>query len=259
MASIIRSPAISEERRKLTTRRTRAKADVAPAEAAVEPAKPAVAAPQAAPSAAPAPSVPAQAAAPAPAPVPDVARLVEQARDAVIAQFKGEAEKARELGRERGLQEGRDAGAEEVRASFEGELARVRSIADRLGGAVETGIAGLEDVAVAIAFEALCKLLGTSAVTPDGIRALVREAAAHAINNEKVVVRVHPGDLATLKSAGTLEAALPSGTAVSWIADKGVELGGCVVETDSGELDARLETQIEKLRQTLVAARRLGT
>ena len=39
--------------------------------------------------------------------VADVNELVQQARLAVLVQFKDEAEKARELGRQRGLQEGR--------------------------------------------------------------------------------------------------------------------------------------------------------
>jgi flagellar biosynthesis/type III secretory pathway protein FliH len=42
---------------------------------------------------------------------------------------------------------------------------------------------------------------------------------------------------------------------VHWAADKSIELGGCVIETDGGTLDARLETQVEGLRAALVAAR----
>jgi flagellar assembly protein FliH len=235
MASIIRSPAIADERRKLTSRRP--------------------------PSAEAAAIVPSTEASPVHAPepkpaAPDVQSLVAQARESVLAQFKDEAEKARELGRQRGLQEGRLAGAEEAKKSFESELARVRSIAGKLQQAVESGIRGMEDVAIAIAFEATCKMLGTAAVTREGIQGLVKEAVAHAINTERVVVRLHAGDLSALREVDALDTALQSGTQVSWVADDSIELGGCVVETDGGELDARLETQVERLRATLVAARR---
>lgn len=249
MVSIIRSPAISEEKRKLTTRSARARV----AQAGVDVVVPSVPLPLAPAAVAP-PTPPAQET--VRLPVPDMNSLIEQARESVLAQFKEEADKARELGRQRGLQEGRTAGTEEAKRTFEAELARIRSIADRLQEAVETGFNGVEDMAVAIAFEALCKMLGNTAVTPEGVQALVRQAAAHAINNEKVVVRLHAGDLSVLRAVGALDATLPSGAAVSWVADKAVELGGCVVETDGGELDARLETQIEKLRKTLVAAHR---
>ncbi|MGZ3182489.1 MAG: FliH/SctL family protein [Telluria sp.] len=233
MATIIRSAVVSEEKRKLPARGA-GKAMAASAAAA-------------------APAAPAPA---APAAPPNVEQLIEQARTAVLAQFKNEADTARELGRERGLQEGRQQGAAEARQSFEAELARVRSLADGLQAALAGSIHGLEDLAVALAFEAVCKMLGTAAVTEDGIRALVHQAAQHAAHVEKVVVRLHPADLAALTDAGALDGALPSGSAASWVADKSIELGGCVVETDGGKLDARLETQIEGLREALVAARR---
>lgn len=260
MVSIIRSPAISEERRKLKSRRTlagealSAAADPAALGAPVTPPAPLAVPAAPAPVAAQAPAPAAVAPPPAP-PVPDMNALIAQARESVLAQFKDEADKARELGRQRGLQEGRQSGAEEAKKTFEAELARVRSIADQLQQASAAGFKGLEDMAVAIAFEAVCKMMGSSAVTREGIHALVSEAAAHAVNNEKVVVRLHPGDLSALRGAGALDDALPSGTLVSWSADKNVVLGGCIVETDSGELDARLETQIDRLRATLLAAR----
>ena len=181
--------------------------------------------------------------------------LLAQAREAVLAQFKQEAETARELGRQRGMQEGRAAGAEEARREAEAELARIRSIAGKLQGALGAGIEGLEDVAVEIAFEAVCKMLGTAAVSRDGIRALVQEAAGRVASTERITVRLHPGDLTALQAAGALDSVLAPQHGVHWAADKSIELGGCVIETDGGTLDARLETQVERLRAALVAAR----
>ena len=188
-------------------------------------------------------------------PVSDFDALLAQARESVLAQFKQEAEAARELGRQRGLQEGRVTGAEEARRDAAAELVRIRSLAEKLQGALDDGIRGMEDVAVAIAFEAVCKLLGTAAVTPDGVRALVRQAASHVGAAERIVVRLHPGDLAALQAAGTLDTHLAQAGSVTWSADPSIELGGCVVETDGGTLDARLETQLEALRTTILAAR----
>jgi hypothetical protein len=88
------------------------------------------------------------------------------------------------------------------------------------------------------------------------VKDLVKQAATHALNSEKVVVRLHAADLAMLREAGALDASLPSGALVTWVADKAVALGGCVIETDGGELDARLETQIDRLRSALVIARK---
>ncbi len=193
---------------------------------------------------------------PAKVPTEDTGALVEQVRRSILAQIKSEAEAARELGRQRGLQEGRAAGREESQQAFAAELARVRSISGRLSDALASGIGGLEDIAVAIAFEAICKVLGEAAVTQEGVRAQVRQAAAHAKNKEHVVVRLNAADLSALREAGALNSTLPPDKAVSWVADDSIELGGCVVETDGGGLDARLETQLERMRAALLAARR---
>ncbi len=241
MVSIIRSPAISDEKRKLSTRRSHVKEEhpavVAPGDLSTKTSQP------------PNPGSPQNQS------THDVNALVEQARLSVLAQIKDEAEEARDLGRERGLREGRLAGAEEAKQSFVAELARVKSLADNLQQAMETGIHGLEEMAVAIAYEAVCKVIGQEAVTREGVQALVRQATAQALHSEKLVVRLHTADLSMLREAGVLDSTLPSGTAVSWVADKGVVLGGCVIETDGGELDARLETQVDRLRTALTAAR----
>ena len=182
--------------------------------------------------------------------------LVEQVRRSILTQVKSEAEAARELGRQRGLQEGRAAGREEAQQAFAAELARVRSVAGKLSEALAAGIGDMEDLAVAIAFEAVCKVLGETAVTEEGVRAHVRQAATHIKNKERLVVRLHAADLSALRAAGALNAILPPGKTISWLADDSIELGGCVVETDGGGLDARLETQLERMRAALLAARR---
>ena len=40
------------------------------------------------------------------------------------------------------------------------------------------------------------------------------------------------------------------------VADDSIALGGCLLETARGGLDARLETQVQRLRELLLAARR---
>jgi flagellar biosynthesis/type III secretory pathway protein FliH len=41
------------------------------------------------------------------------------------------------------------------------------------------------------------------------------------------------------------------------LSDDRVLLGGCLIETSGGTLDGRLETQMQQLRDTLLAARRM--
>jgi flagellar assembly protein FliH len=238
MSSIIHSPEISNQKRKLTSRRSTLRDEESTNSAIAEAA------------AATGNSTDQSETTTA------LKSVVEQARQSVLAQFKEEAEAARELGRQRGLREGRLTGIEESKQNFATEIARVRSIADKLPQALRAGVDGMEDTLVEIAFEAACKILGNAAVSREGVQAMVRQAAARTLSGEKVLVRLHPSDIALLRKAGALGEELPNGAAVSWMADQRIALGGCVIETDGGELDARLETQIQRLRNELVAARK---
>lgn len=237
MAPILRSPIISGAKRKIVPRRTRA-GEGNTAESVAGELAPTIG------------GVP-----PDDNRADEIKKIVEQARSSVLTQFKEEAEAARELGRQRGLREGRSAGIDEAKQGFASEIARVRSIADKLPQAFKSGVEAMEDTLVDIAFAAICKILGNTAATREGIQDMVRQASAQVVAAETVVIRVHPSDLTLLRNAGVLETTLPSGIAVSWGSDKEVELGGCVVETGGGELDARLETQIQRLRAALIAAR----
>ena len=73
---------------------------------------------------------------------------------------------------------------------------------------------------------------------------------------------MHPDDLAMLQKGQGPMQGLPGGTDVQWVASSEVALGGCILQSPEGGLDARFETQLEALRemllQTRAAARKQG-
>jgi len=147
-------------------------------------------------------------------------------------------------------------GTEEVHHAAAAELARLRSVVDALGDVTASAIGGIEDTAVAIAFEAVCKVLGDAATSHEGIAAIVCDVCRRITARQALTIRLHPSDFDMLRSAGALSALLPGSAQVSWVASDEVELGGCFVDLDGGgTLDARLETQIDSLRDALVTAR----
>ncbi|MDR5675688.1 MAG: F0F1 ATP synthase subunit delta, partial [Armatimonadota bacterium] len=76
----------------------------------------------------------------------------------------------------------------------------------------------------------------------------VREAAERLHASGALVVRVNPQDLERLRSSGVdLERA---GVRLRWVADPSVD-GGCVVESDSGVVDATVATQLRTLQERL--------
>lgn len=234
-SNIIRTPVIAESRRRLGRR----PGD----EAQLEPGEPA-------------------------APTPDTGQqaedkklqaLLENARLSVLSQIKTEAEAAREMGRQRGLVEGRQAGREEIQQSLSSEISRIQMISRKLAAALEADIAGLEGMALALAYEAVCKLLGEQAPMQDMVQMQVRNALSRMAASERIQVRVHPADLTTLQQAGALKSGFPGSKELVWVADPSLDAGGCMVETDGGTLDARLDTQLELFKKLLLETRAKNT
>jgi flagellar assembly protein FliH len=76
-------------------------------------------------------------------------------------------------------------------------------------------------------------------------------------SNEKARVRLSPADhqlLAQQAESGGIDT-----TRFELVSDKAIALGGCVVETRAGRIDGTLETQLARLADTLLAARRATT
>jgi len=175
-------------------------------------------------------------------------------------EFEARAEAAAAEARERGHGEGVELGkAEALREAGEQGAAAARAIA-AVARRAEREIEGMHDQIVAVAFEAVCKVLGAHAIERDVVAAMVREAVARVKHDEAVLVRLHPQDCALLRGkVGDLRGD-PEGEEqhfkVELVADDKIALGGCMVETDGGLLDARLETQMERLRAALLRARR---
>jgi flagellar assembly protein FliH len=94
---------------------------------------------------------------------------------------------------------------------------------------------------------------------------MVREVIDQAREREQLVVRLAPqdfalltgGDAASTAAAGRSEE--EGSTFGAWkaqlVPDTRVALGGCLIDSPGGTLDGRLETQLQSLRDLLLAVR----
>ena len=148
---------------------------------------------------------------------------------------------------QRGYAAGLEKGEAEARRQLQTQIERVQGLAAQLSQAKAAMLKDAEDGAVELAFAALCRILGEQAPTREGVLAMVERCAAGARAHEQVSVRLHPDDVALLDPA--------EAHAVRFVADAGIALGGCIVDSSTGSLDARLETQLARLAETLAAVR----
>jgi flagellar assembly protein FliH len=81
-------------------------------------------------------------------------------------------------------------------------------------------------------------------LAPEHVRAVVERELTRLQPARRVVLRVHPDDLALLDPPETLGARHELRAPLSFEADATLSRGGCVIDTDLGQIDARLETRL---------------
>jgi flagellar assembly protein FliH len=84
------------------------------------------------------------------------------------------------------------------------------------------------------------------------VEATVREALRQAEDTAEIVIQLHPEDLALLRQhQSPLLDGLPEAGPLRFVHSTEVSRGGCIIQTRFGLIDARRETKIEQLRQSL--------
>jgi len=105
-----------------------------------------------------------------------------------------------------------------------------------------------EPEAVRMVVDSVEKILGRE-IAKGAVVDVIREAITKAVGR-KVVLRVNPGDYLTVqKKMKDLTAVLDGSQTFVMKEDESVTAGGCVVETELGTVDARLEIQLAAIRR----------
>ncbi|MEM5421252.1 FliH/SctL family protein [Paraburkholderia ferrariae] len=175
--------------------------------------------------------------------------LLRERRDAVLAA-------AHEEGYARGAESAREA----VQREWSALAVRAQTTLDELRATMTRQSEASAELALQLTFAALGKLLGTALVSRDGVQGAIAQALAQADAQRVIAIRVAPQDLALLggtAQASGLLSGLPRDVTIE--ADERVTLGGCLVETTHGTLDARIETQLDMLLQVLRDARAVSS
>lgn len=87
--------------------------------------------------------------------------------------------------------------------------------------------------------------------SPESIVPLVRQMLERAAAAERILIRLSPRDHGYLKTHPGLIGEVDSFANLRLRPDSSIESGGCVVESEQGNWDARLGTQLELLRAEL--------
>lgn len=187
----------------------------------------------------------------------DVRRMadLEASLTRELAAIDALREKVREEGYALGYREGRDAGEAAARIAGEKQIAeRVALLAEilaQLRSSFNEVMANAEPLVAAIAFEAVCKVIGQQLTTQTGVTNAMRQVIARIGQENCLSVRLAPPDLAWLRESGVLPNMLGEFDDAMFVEDAEISLGGCIVTVANGEIDGRIETQFRNFAQSL--------
>jgi flagellar biosynthesis/type III secretory pathway protein FliH len=169
------------------------------------------------------------------------ARAIRARAEEEAARLLAEAGREVALLRERAIAEGRQEGLARAAA----DLAAAAAARDRLLAAAP---GDLLDAAASLAERILDREVSRDEAA---VVAMAERALADVRGLRRVVLRAHPDDVPRLRAAGPALGAAAETGAVSLRGDPGLRRGGVVVETEGGDVDARLDVQVEALRRAL--------
>jgi flagellar assembly protein FliH len=185
--------------------------------------------------------------APPPPPVSEADAVMD-----ALAAAHAEAEQIRATAQAEGFAAGRA----EALAALEPALAALQQAAADVTAQQAAAAEELERRAVQLGMALAAKVLaGALEAEPERVVDAVRGALRGVVERERITVLVNPEDLELVREAMDGVAAALGGIEHCVVeAERRVARGGCIVRTPVGDVDARVETKLERAREVVASA-----
>jgi len=155
---------------------------------------------------------------------------------------------------EKGWREGESALNEQIIHQRNATIELQRGILESLRRVLPQVAHEAETALIDLALEAAKKIVAGMPVDAAMVEATVREALRQAEDTAEIVIQLHPDDLALLREhEAKILNGLPESGPLRFSASSEISHGGCMIQTRFGLIDARRETKIEQLRQSITA------
>jgi flagellar assembly protein FliH len=150
---------------------------------------------------------------------------------------------------EEGLKQGRQEGAGDVKRAIE----MLHGYANMLQAEKKELAEKAEQSALELAFQLAHKIVTDELRTrPEAVAEIAKNALRQVLDCDQIRLRVNQDDYDYLRSVQSeLEGMLSKSVPLEVRVDNSVERGGCMIETERGNLDARIASQLQTLRTGL--------
>ena len=166
-------------------------------------------------------------------------------------------QKSREEGIREGMQKGEAAAYEKAKVEYKAQVDALQKRVSAFLSEIESSKKSIYANAHKILFDLSCglarKIIQTEVtLNPDIIIGVIKKAMAYIADRERIIVRVSKDDLENVSRRKDFW--MPVGERLESIIiepDERIEKGGCIIESNSGLVDARLGVQFEELHDTI--------
>jgi flagellar assembly protein FliH len=157
-------------------------------------------------------------------------------------------------GKAQGLDEGQGTGLELGTQKIEPLISAIKEALIQLNAIREETYRQLEkevvELALAIAEKVICREIATDKET---VVCVAKEALAKVDDPGKVKIKMNPSDLKFINETKyQLANLIPDVNNVTFEAEENIESGGCIIETELGEIDARIEKQLQAVKESFL-------
>ena len=183
----------------------------------------------------------------------EAAKIIEDAHTEAELLKQHAHKEGHKLGYQEGFDDGKNIGYAQMKDLIEETVQKAENILTLAESQTKKMLFDANDEIVDIAKMAIQRALCQEAVSnPEFITAIVKEALDKVRDHGQITIRVHPMNFDILvEEKHELQKLLGREHDLTITADKTIMLGGCVIDTSNGSVDARLDTKLELLSKTL--------
>jgi len=158
-------------------------------------------------------------------------------------------------GERKGHELGEKAGLESAMQKLESLLTGGHKLLCELGELHRQTCRDVEADLVQLALAVARKIVGRDvSLGPDVVTRIIREALTRVEHAGRITIKLNPADLELLADIKPqLLSGLPEAGRAAFEPDEGIARGGCLIETDGGEVDARIERQFQVVEEAFRA------
>lgn len=192
----------------------------------------------------------------------NAARLIESTQQQTIEMLEKAKQEALEIknqAKQEGFQAGHAEGAVSAQQEYETRLAQALVLVGKSEEERLTRIRSSEPELLKLAVAIAEKIIGAELKTsPEILVEIVKQALTGIPTAGSIIIKVNAGDYQLIETnLPEIQKVFSDPVPVKIQQDQGVNAGNCYIETDHGNVDARIKTQLEMIMLEILKAGRL--